>query len=274
MASYTERLRQHLAGYKRDVLEIPADGSWRGGNTYPHILPREHQRLNLLSAIREPFDLYAKDRRPPITFHRDFHHLNSSQAMCFNLFFPFGWPEKARLAPVLQLFGFDGAAVRDRDFEKVLDSNEGTNFDFWIQLASGAEVLCEVKLSESEFGMARADQRHEEKRTRIYLPRLSGKVHPDALAKEPFFRNYQLLRNVSYVSADGKRTLVILVPKANEKLQRGLKFLDEVLVPHLRTSVRVVYLEDVVDRLTHVTPPLAADLAQQLGEFRAKYLPG
>jgi hypothetical protein len=53
-ASYPDRLRAHLAVYKRDTLGVEQDGIWsRNGKAYPHILPKDQLRLNFLPPLRE-----------------------------------------------------------------------------------------------------------------------------------------------------------------------------------------------------------------------------
>ena len=86
---YRDRVLPHLTNYKKHSLRVVEDGIWaksRSGQTYPHILPADQYRLNILETIRDAF--FAYEESHPIKFHTDFHHLNSSQALCFNLFFP------------------------------------------------------------------------------------------------------------------------------------------------------------------------------------------
>ncbi len=87
MPSYAERMKAHLAAYKRHSLGVSEDGVWaKTGNSYPHILPTDRQQLNILEPFRHEFWAYCEAHKPAIRLHRDFHHLNSSQALTFNLF--------------------------------------------------------------------------------------------------------------------------------------------------------------------------------------------
>ena len=82
---YVERLKRHLAAYKRDVLGVAEDGIWsRNGRAYPHILPAAQRDLNLLAPLRAEMRAFLA-ATPTFRYHMDFHHLNSSQAMCLNL---------------------------------------------------------------------------------------------------------------------------------------------------------------------------------------------
>ena len=88
MESYPKRLREHLSTYKRNRLGVKKDGVWvKNCKKYPHILPRKAYKLNILETIRS--ELWAHEKVRSLSLHRDFHHLNSSQSMAFNLFFPF-----------------------------------------------------------------------------------------------------------------------------------------------------------------------------------------
>jgi hypothetical protein len=100
---YSTALKQHLSQYKVSRIQVTENGIWRRNKKpYSHILPFKHQELNLLETFRQPFwDYFAK---AGIKLQRDFHHLNSSQAICFNLFFPFMSDENAHLQLLSDVF--------------------------------------------------------------------------------------------------------------------------------------------------------------------------
>jgi hypothetical protein len=276
-APYHLRLREHLARYKREVLGVAEDGTWRYKGQplmYPHILPAAHQHLNVLDGIRDEFWAYwakqATTATPPATLHTFFAHLTSSQALAFNLFFPFLGSSRAHPAVLLEALGVAAAGEPlggdGWRFEAVPDPKEGTNFDVALTFASGRRVLVEVKLTEGEFGRCADDARHWDKRERLYLTRLTGKVADEALAPATFFRRYQLLRNVTYAGPDTH--VLFLIPRANTALAGSVAFLTRVLRPDVPVSVR--YLEDVLDRLLDGTrgTPLAADVAALARKYR------
>lgn len=81
------QLLAHLADYKRERLGVQKNGVWIGRYgpvEKAHILPKEKYKLNLLDDVREAF---FDSEQGEVPLHRYFHHLNSSQAMCINLFF-------------------------------------------------------------------------------------------------------------------------------------------------------------------------------------------
>lgn len=89
MTDYAHAMRDHLAEYKARHLPDAPDGIYRGnGRAYPHVLPEELLTHNILPSLREEFWEYFEANRRELALHTDFHHLNSSQAFAFNLFFP------------------------------------------------------------------------------------------------------------------------------------------------------------------------------------------
>jgi hypothetical protein len=85
--------------------------------------------------------------------HRYFHHLNSSQAFAFNLFFPYfsGEPEVA--SALLRALGQE-ATLAGWEPEAVPAPDEETNIEVFWTTADGVRTFCEVKLSEADFGKA------------------------------------------------------------------------------------------------------------------------
>ena len=108
--SYQDDLNKHLADYKRQVLRINKQGDflYRGRSVLlDHILPLADASRNLFEEVEMAEHALPLDQRPKR--HRYFHHLNSSQAFAFNLFFPYfaGSPEAASaLLRALECEGF------------------------------------------------------------------------------------------------------------------------------------------------------------------------
>jgi hypothetical protein len=266
LKTFSQRTRTQLVQYKRAILDVAEDGLWKG-KSYPHILPCHLKALNIVASIRECFwsELPGMD----IQLHRYFHHLNSSQALAFNLFYPAITELDSGM--LLKRFSIDG----DREefcFEKVFDDKqpdepekEGTNFDCYIRLRSGAQVFFEVKYSEQGFGGCLDDERHRRKLEQIYRKRLLRCVGEDCLEPEFFFKHYQLLRNISYLSKPEDR-LFLIFPMANEKLAYAAGWLDKHLTPETRKQVEIVYLEELVDWLVKESKH------QVWEEFAEKYL--
>jgi hypothetical protein len=263
-------MKQHLAHYKRDRLGVSEMGIWKtNGKRYAHILPEELKRLNIIETIRSEFWAYRADSRG-LSLHRDFHHLGSSQAMCFNLFFPlFGLTgsDPRWLTGSLHL-GESGIA--DWGFERRLDAKERTSFDFLMKMRSGPLCLFETKLTESGFGQAKDDTRHRMKLDGFYKGKLKNKVRLETLEKALFLSHYQLLRNVAYADASRQVRVFFVVPRKNEALTPSLEFLKKALAPGMETVVTVVWLEDLIGNIIGALGERA--LLAHFELFKEKYI--
>jgi hypothetical protein len=245
MTSYQTALRKHLAEYKAKRLGIREAGVYRKtGRAYRHLLPSNLRYLNLLESIRAEFREYLR-HSPTVRLHPDFHHLNSSQALAFNLFYPFLSAGGEAARSMAQALGLEGD-IREWHFEYVPDAEEGTNVDVAWQNSDGAWAFCEVKLSEGEFGSAKPDQRHEKKFREIYSPRLHGLVDERLLEFNEFCRHYQLLRNISLLATHSDSHVVFLIPEQNSALGPALHAVLGSLAASVRHRVHVAYLEKVL----------------------------
>ena len=77
-SSYGDLVRDILSNYKLNELRIPKPGRYNG-KLYNHILPEEESKKNFFDCVRE--------KNEGIKWQGD-DHLNSSQVLCFNLFYP------------------------------------------------------------------------------------------------------------------------------------------------------------------------------------------
>ena len=224
---------------------------------YPHILPNRLKFLNFLEPVRAELQEYLK-QNPGIKLHQFFHHLNSSQAFAFNLFYPY-FVNGAQPAKMLSsALGVEINEVKWWQFEWIPDVVEGTNIDVAWCISEDVMVYCEVKLTEAEFGRALHDERHIRKLTEIYRPRLFGLVNEELLEEKAFFEHYQLLRNISFL-ADRKSHLVLLMPRENLALQPQLQRVLKSLNPSIASHVHIAYVEDVINQLLYektLTPDL------------------
>lgn len=271
-ATYQDQLKDHLSQYKVSKLGITANGIWsRNKKPYSHILPAARKYDNFLGAFREELQSFIEES-DEITRHRDFHHLNSSQAMCLNLFYPLAADEEKRKVLSDALGGAaEMARGKSWSFEKVLDEEENTNFDFLYRTSSGATALFEIKLSESGFGTAKNDERHRAKLANIYEPRLWGRVDPALLEEKKFFATYQLCRNFSYLEKP-RDQLFIVYPRANTALTKELEAFLSLVNKQQRKRVTPIFIEELVPRILELLPASAKRERQHYREFAAKYL--
>ncbi|WFU55718.1 hypothetical protein QA639_40325 [Bradyrhizobium pachyrhizi] len=266
--SYQQLLQSHLADHAKNALEILEAGTYRG-KTYPHILPKGRQDLNLLEPPRAALQAYLK-AHPRVKLHKYFHHLNSSQAFAFNLFFPFFSSGPAPARALSRALGVNQDVTSDWEFEHIADLDEGTNADVMWH-TSEARVFCEVKLSETGFGTTKNDLKHQLKLQNIYRPRLTSIVSQDFLAETTFFRNYQLLRNISLLSSNEKDQLVFLLPLANRPLHEPLQIILSGVRPLFRRRITVAYIEECLNSLeTNVHLP--DELRSYASKLKDKYV--
>jgi hypothetical protein len=273
--SYQKLLEQHLARYKRERLGVRDSGTWvKNCRAYPHILPKGLRRLNILETIRrEFFEFLQTPTGRKIKLHQGFHHLTSSQAMGFNLLFPFFGLAESDPTVLLNAIGVRPDSIERWRFEAIPDRNEGSNFDLHIMLKGGRQIFLELKLSEREFGSAKADKRHQQKIERVYRMRLMGRLTDTAMSTEAFCKNYQLLRNVCCLDLKRGDQTIFVSPLGNEALGVGRRFLEGALTPEAKVAVRFVPLEGLTETLGTSTGRLPGRISTHMAMFMEKYIP-
>ncbi len=268
-SDYVRMMKRHLGNYKVERLGVRENGVWKkNGKEYAYILPQSLFHLNIIETYRKEFWSY-KNERPEVRPHQDFHHLNSSQAMCFNLFFPF--VGEGAFPSLLKVLEIEANGVREAAFEKVLPGKEGTHFDFFLRLSDGRKILLETKLTEG-FGGTSKDDEHEKKFEKIYQPKMEGRIAPDYCEMEPFLKNYQILRNIWWLDSNGKDALYFIFPKRRRaELKDHLQVAEKGPVQELRRCVHVLDLEDLVNKIQR--SPLAQNprVAAHFELFGEKY---
>jgi hypothetical protein len=269
---FQQGAKRWLSTYKREVLGVEENGVWvQNGQRYPHILPQEKYELNILASVRDEFWDWLPSQQ--IQLQRDFHHLNSSQALCFNLFFPILRENGQALEALLSAMGIAGVPMAGASFEFQPDKAEGTCIDFSLPLRSGPRINFEIKYTESEFGSAKADPAHLEKFESIYKPRMAGRFQESFCSSGQFLEHYQIARNVWHLNEATGDIAVFLLSKANTRLRQQEPIIKECALEPFRSRIRIIYLEDLVVDLSKTLKPDEMVQRQQLEEFRAKYLP-
>ena len=263
---YKAALNKHLAEYKKTHLGIEEPGVflYRGRDIkYPHILPLKHASANLFAeaASRVPNNI----RR-----HRYFHHLNSSQAFAFNLFFPCFDGDRQAASTLLSALGQTGE-LHNWKAEEVPVQEEGSNIDVVWETTDGVRTYCEVKLSEEDFGKARVDARHQAKLNQIYRPQLAPHLTAECLEPATFFSAYQFYRNLWQMVRTPLSRLIFLLPRANTSIWQRLPDLLNAVAPQTRQRVSVIAIEDVLERLA-ADPQAPAWLVQYAVKLQQKYV--
>ena len=269
---FQSRSKTWLSQYKREVLDVEEDGKWlRNNRAYSHILPIAQQRLNILPACRNDFWGWFPGKE--IRLHKDFHHLNSSQALCFNLFFPLLMSRGPGLSGLLRVLDLTGSPVEGSTFEFEPDRTEGTNFDFTIPLDTGGRVYFELKYTEKGFGTAKEDDRHLRKFESVYRSRVESRFRPPYCTASGFLKNYQILRNVWHLNLASGDTAVFLFPRATGCFANAENIIRSCLLEPLRPHVIIMHIEDLIDELDVAATHRGEPESNSLSEFRLKYFP-
>jgi hypothetical protein len=269
--SYQDDLKRHLAEFKRLNLGISTPGvfRYRGRDVQcDHILPPAKASANLLEEAEPSASAFLAAH--PRKRHRYFHHLNSSQAFAFNLFFPYfsGEPESA--SALLRALGQEGI-LAEWEPEAVPVPNEESNIDVFWATKDGVQTFCEVKLSEADFGKAADDARHRAKFIDTYRQILTGHLEPARLEPLAFFDAYQFNRNVWHMVRTDRSRLIFLLPRSNDGLWRLLQHSLSGVVPRTRERISAVAIEDVIANLS-VDDQCPKKLRDYAGKLKQKYL--
>ena len=250
MEDFRMRVLTHLGKYKTDKLAIGTDGEYNG-KFYQHILPKEFTSANLLIPYSSHLE-FLKDLSK-IKLHPNFHHLNSSQAMCINFFYPLILKNKLDL--ILPILGIGGNVEYNRvEFEKesaVEKNNERkTNFDFYLKTEEGTQIFFEIKYTEEGFGKAKNDEAHRDKYNRTYKAALNKSTWIKDIFKTmlSFFDHYQIMRNLLVI--DNKSYVVFIYPKDNDVISKAAEEAKTSIVTQAgRKHLITINWETLVEKL-------------------------
>ncbi len=137
--------------------------------------------------------------------------------------------------------------------------------------SDGQWTYCEVKLSEGEFGAARADAHHLKKLREIYEPRLRGMFKSEWLEPHRFFKNYQIFRNISMLAGDERSRVIFLFPKENERLGEQLEAILDATDVTTKARIVIAHVEDVV-RLLALDTTLTSTWRDHAKLLEGKYI--
>jgi hypothetical protein len=270
---------EHLSQYKVNVLRVQENGvfPYRGQNKLiSHILPREpidHRKENILEKYRDKF-WNSNEAKEMKKLHRFFHHLNSSQALCINLFYPLIAENALNLFS--RYLGIEHGVILHNIFEKKSDIEKAarrTSFDFYVQFTTANIIYVEVKYTEHGFGRAKNDDEHKDKFRDTYLPVLLKKssfLVRDCQEEQFFLKHYQILRNLVHISDTDN--VVLLFPSANTAVKEEAEYAKEYLLTNAgRAMFKIVFLEEFVSFLKDQCKGTSLDGYYQ--DFSKKYLP-
>jgi hypothetical protein len=265
-SSYNLRLKDHLVAYKSNVLGVARSGTWYQ-REYGHILPVDRRERNITEPYRDEFwNYWAEQEKQGKRLHQGFPHLNSSQGLCFNLFFPFLADGGQLISLLSAVLGLPNQTIERAEFE--YHAPDGSYVDFFLSM-KGKDVYFEVKLSETEFGAAPEDEEQIRKLDRIYAGR-ELRFTPAFCEQKSFFENYQILRTIWQMRLDYDDEVFFVYPKGNGQLREAKTVIRTCTRPPLSTRVHVLYLEDLLDSIERLR--LNDRARAHYGQFRDKYI--
>ena len=276
--SYIKVVKKHLTDYKTKTLGIKEPGIFKHQGTYHelgHILPAKLGGfLNIMESYRVDF---FGSKFADIKFHQFFHHLNSSQALCINLFYPL--IKEMQLGTILDQLNLRRQGISVSEFEKESDletDNEGkqrrkTNFDFFMQLADGTKIYFEIKYTEDGFGKVDSSKYdNRDKFTAVYEDMLNHQfIKPEFHNCDAFLTRYQIMRNLCHITDNSY--VVFVYPKANKKIHEQVAMAKkDILTEEGNKRFRVLSLESLLPSIRE-TLPSSIRMEKHYKEFEEKY---
>ena len=269
--TYQNEIKEWLSEFKMTHFKGLGNGIWkRNKKQYSHILPVNNLFDNFLPQYKAELTDYIQKNKK-IKLHQDFHHLNSSQAMCLNMFYPLIKEKKLDLLVKALKLDSDSIDYDSVCFEKKSIIEKGyrpTSFDFYFRTNNGKEIYFEIKYTEQEFGNAKRDQEHFDKYESVY------KKHCSAIDSKycncvNFLDNYQLMRNVIHISKNSY--VVFIFPENNKKIKQKAEFAKSVLVKSdFQQNVINLTWEHLLGYIDSIK--LDSDkLTTQMTDFKDKY---
>jgi len=270
---FQEHIKQKLGIYREKNLGISEAGifKYRGKNlSKKHILPLKFSKFNIIENYREEF--YSSPEAQ-INFHKYFHHLNSSQALCINLFFPLIFENKLNLLSKMLCIPINDPVKScfEKESQIEIGNRRKTNFDFFMQLPEGVKIYFEIKYTEEEFGKTKDDSEHRAKFKETYKPLLKNnafikKEYHEMLS---FFDKYQIMRNLCHI--DDHSYVVFVYPTENVKVHKQALFAqNQLLTDKGKRKFQIMPIQTIINNI------LGNDSSEKIRKhyttFNEKYL--
>lgn len=266
---FPDKIKENLSKYK--VKNFPAfeNGIWKNNKKrYSHILPENNKFFNLLEPYRSELIDYISINK--INLHSNFHHLNSSQAMCLNFFFPLFYEHKLEL--ITEYLGFKNETV---NYESVCFEKSGleeafrrrpTKFDFYFETTSNIKIYFEIKYTEGYFGKSKVNSAKFNAVYSKFLRPINAIFHKE----ESFYGNFQILRNLIHIKDNS--FVVFVFPEENKGVKKGVdkvkhEFLNHEFSDHFFAAKWNEFFTGISKQTKSIK------LKEQFADFENKYLP-
>lgn len=268
--SFTSDIKKHLSVYKEENFPELQNGIWKKNKqSYSHILPESNKFDNLLEPYKRELKNYIGNNK--IKLHSDFHHLNSSQAMCLNFFFPLFYEKKLELVTEFlglkdELVNYESVCFEKDGLEIKFDSNQPTSFDFYFETVSNKKIHFEIKYTEGGFGSKELNFDIFNK----YYSNSLNSINTSFHKADFFFKDYQILRNLIHI--DDNSFVVFVYPNDNNSIRKGAeKVKSDFLIPKFHSHFYDVHWGNLFNKLAQQNEK--EKLITLFNEFGVKYLP-
>lgn len=285
MGAFQKDVKTHMETYDGQNNELidKKGGTWQGKGSYGHILKDKNDwYYNLLWPYRDKGSLVHDIKSGLIKKHMYAHHLNSSQMMCMNFFYPLMIEDKLDIilkainskikwGKPVALFEYNSPMEIGKAAElgKQELFGEPTNFDFFITTSNGYRVYFEIKYTEAEFGAPEKKnnsypQKYYDK-FEVYKSLIPSCFKDEYKANADYFLDhYQLMRNLIHLQSSND-FVVYLVPGENPIISEAEEIKN--VLNSLQDNCKVVKWEDIITVVEN--EPLLKDY---YAEFKKKYL--
>jgi len=248
---FRSKVMDHMKKYKEKFLRVKENVSVNG-RIYSNILPEKYYEMNFSRDVKDK--LVGSKYLSSIHWHRYSHHLNSSQVMAVNFFYPL--IKYRELDTLLKLMGIDDEIVYDPShisFSKIseIEQTQGrkTCFDFYFKLKSGKDVYVISRYTNGCYGRAK-DEDFVGKYEETYKPLLekSEIIKEEYKNEKSFLENYNFMRSLIHLSEDSY--LLVIYPRENWRIRdKALKVEEDILNEGFKEHYIPVVWEDLLDLL-------------------------
>lgn len=248
---FRSKVMDHMKKYKEKFLRVKEEVSVNG-RTYSHILPEKYYEMNFSRDVKDK--LVGSKYLSSIHWHRYSHHLNSSQVMAVNFFYPL--LKYRELDTLLMLMGIEDEIVYEPShisFSKISEIEQTlgrkTCFDFYFKLKSGKDVYVMSKYTNGCYGKA-MDEDFMSKYEETYKPLLEKSViiKEEFKNEKTFLENYSFMRSLVHLSEESY--LLVIYPRENWQIrEKALKAEEEVLDENFKEHYMPVVWEDLLELL-------------------------
>ena len=302
--NFVTKVKTHLGHYKLDNFPIRKPGIWwvsRKENKFSehdHILYKEEDqegkydkydkdsvyKYNLLPAYRDKLWGCISDRKKGL--HAYSHHLNSSQMMCINFFYPFANQNqiKRHLISVIQNHCLEQFKINNPEnlrfefeYESGIDKynkQRSTNFDLRIS-NNNINLYFEIKYTEDRFGKCydKKKSSYQEKYYEKYEGLAKKVIDKKYVSDDIFYDNYQIMRNLVHINNNSY--VIFLYHDQNETIMEQAEDARDFLKEEYQNRLICLTWDDLYSEIKKEMKSVFekdADLEKHFKEFSEKYL--